>query len=432
MRPLMVRLLGGLVIYLTTLYCGPKCRTGQGRGGEGAGLYPELAVLGFSEGSSPALASRVSRATALLPSYAVARAELAEEGLPLNIKEVHRISRRLGAEMLTTRWRDLERYRAGELPPGRVLRGKRVGVAIDGGRVRTRVVIRKQKGRGRGKKRRRKMRVEWREPKLLIIFELDHQGRMQRGTRPWIDGTFLGPDECLELLAMHLHRLGAAAAQQVVFLSDGAPWIWERLAWVERRVGLQSTQVVRVLDCCHAVHHVSLALEQLQLPEEERRRLYRELRKQLRAGQPYDVTAALSVLAADWPSDALVWTHIRYLEKHADAGHLRYRAFRRRGVPLGSGAIESAIRRVINLRLKGNGITWHEENAEGMMALRAAALTGRWQETLDHVRETMARDRRPDWKWRSPDMPAELNAGVDIKPPAPQPQVGKGTTRKAA
>jgi hypothetical protein len=159
-RPLTVRLLGGLVIYLSTLYCGPQCRTGKGRGGEGAGLYSELAVLGVSEGSSPGLASRVSRLTALLPSYAVARAELAEDGIALDIKEVQRISQQVGAEMLTTRQRDLERYRAGELPVGDALRGKRVGVAIDGGRIRTRVVIRKQKGKGQSKTQRRKMRVE--------------------------------------------------------------------------------------------------------------------------------------------------------------------------------------------------------------------------------------------------------------------------------
>jgi hypothetical protein len=36
---------------------------------------------------------------------------------------------------------------------------------------------------------------------------------------------------------------------------------------------------------------------------------------------------------------------------------------------LGSGAIESSIRRVINLRLKGNGIFWLEENAEAILAL---------------------------------------------------------------
>lgn len=427
-----MRLLGGLVLCLSTLYSGPKLRTGTGRGSEGSGLYPELAVLGFSEGSSPALISRVGRQTALLPSYEVARAELEADGVRLNIKEVHRISKRLGAEMLTRRVRDLERYRAGELPAGHELRGKKVGVAIDGGRVRVRVQIRKQKGKGKGKKRRRKFRIEWREPKLLIIFECDEQGRMKRGTRPWIDGTFQGPDECMELLAMHLHRLGAAEAKTVVFLADGAPWIWDRLPWVEKRVGLQADRVVRVLDFCHAVHHVSLALEQLRLPKEERQRLYRALRKKLKAGRAFQVTAELSLLAADEPVDTEVWTHIRYLEKHAEDGHLNYRDYRQRGVPMGSGAIESAIRRVVNLRMKGNGITWYEENSEGMLALRAAALTRRWQETLEEVRTTMARDRRVRWRWQSPDMPEQLKAQLEIKPPVPQPQAPAGTCGAAA
>ena len=60
-------------------------RTGKGRGKEGAGLYPELAAFGFSEGSSPALTSRVSRQCALLPSYEIARQELAASGTPLTI-----------------------------------------------------------------------------------------------------------------------------------------------------------------------------------------------------------------------------------------------------------------------------------------------------------------------------------------------------------
>jgi hypothetical protein len=68
-------------------------------------------------------------------------------------------------------------------------------------------------------------------------------------------------------------------------LADGAPWIWERLAWVERRVGVATERVVRVLDWCHAVHHVSLALEALALPAAERQRWYRHLRGLLRRGQ---------------------------------------------------------------------------------------------------------------------------------------------------
>ena len=151
---------------------------------------------------------------------------------------MHRIARQLGAAVLTCRTRDLLRWRAGLLPPGADLAGRRVAAMIDGGRTRVRTVIRKQKGKGKGKKQRRRYKAEWREPKLLIIFEIDDQGRMKKGTRPWIDGTFAGPDEAMELLAFHLHRLGAAQAEVVVFVADGAPWVWERLDWVERRVGL--------------------------------------------------------------------------------------------------------------------------------------------------------------------------------------------------
>ena len=58
---------------------------------------------------------------------------------------------------------------------------------------------------------------------------MDEHGRMKKGTRPIIDGTFRGPDEIMEVLAMRLHQLGAAQAQVVAFPADGAPWIWERL-----------------------------------------------------------------------------------------------------------------------------------------------------------------------------------------------------------
>lgn len=431
-RPLTLRLLGGLVVWITTVYYGPAARTGQRRGREGSGLYPELAVLGIREGVSPALASEVGRLTALLPSYEVAREELKQRGAPLGIQVVHRIAGQLGAELLTTRTRDLHRYRAGALPAGQELAGKRVGAAVDGGRTRIRTVIRKQKGKGQGKKQRRKFRVEWREPKVLIIFEMDRRGRMARKSRPWIDGTFAGPDEAMELLAMHLHRLGAAAAQVVVFLADGAPWIWDRLDWVAQRVGLQEKQTARVLDWCHAVHHVSLALEALGLEEAERRRLYQQLRKELRAGRTGNVTAPLSKLAWELPEESPVWTAILYLEKHWLADHLDYATFRRRGWPLGSGAVESAVRRIVNLRLKGNGLLWREENAEAVLVMRAAVLTQRWPETLEHVRATMASDRRLDWQWKSPDMPGDLKAKRPIAPPVAQPPAAHGSQPAAA
>lgn len=391
-----------------------------------------MAVLGFSEGSSPALVSCVARQCALLPSYECARQELAARGTPLDIKVVHRIARQLGAEVLTARTRDLLRWRAGQLPPGQALAGKRVAAQTDGGRMRLRRVTRKQKGRGKKKKQRRRYKAEWREPKLLIIYEVDEQGRRKAGTKPWIDATFGGPDEAMELLAFHLHRLGAGAAAVVTFVSDGAPWIWERLDWVQQRVGLTAAQVRRVLDWCHALHNVSLALEALGLAEAERRRLYLKMRRWLRRGWPGLVVRELEKRGAarGWP-EALTQP-LGYVTKHMEAGHLAYAQFRQQGLPLGSGAVESAIRRVINLRLKGPGRMWLGDNAEGALVLRAAALTERWEETLAWVRAEMGKDRQLGWAWQSPDMLAELKAEVPIKPPGAQEAAGQGDRKEVA
>ena len=134
--------MGGLAITVMTVYCSPRGRTGRGRGREGGGLYPELAADRISEGSSPNVQAEVGRQVALLP-IEQARAELARHGLELDEKAVRRIANELGAQMLAGRTRDLLRFRRGELPAGEELKGKRVAVALDGGRVRVRTVIKK-------------------------------------------------------------------------------------------------------------------------------------------------------------------------------------------------------------------------------------------------------------------------------------------------
>jgi hypothetical protein len=402
--------LGGLAITVMTLYCSPRGRTGKGRGREGSGLYPELAAYRISEGCSPNVQAEVGRLVGQMP-IEWARTELARRGLELDEKAVRRIAAELGAQMLAARTRDLLRFRAGELPAGSEFAGKSVAVGIDGGRVRVRTVV--GSIRVGGKRKRKPFRVEWREPKVVILFELDKKGRMVKGSRPVIDGTLQGPDALIELVAFHLHRLGAAQAQVVTFVADGAPWIWARLDWVIAQVKLEPARVVEVLDWCHGVHHLSVALAALPLAEGQRPELYKRLRALLKQGKSGIVLDELKVLAVDEPEDSPVWREIRYLSKHSDVGRLRYNCFRRRGVPMGSGAIESTIRRVINLRLKGNGIYWTEDNAEAVFQLRAAILSGRWEEILDHTREAMARDRRTDWRWIPPECLAELNALED-------------------
>jgi hypothetical protein len=442
-RPLRVRLLGGLLLWVSTLYLAPAARAktvkaGKGRGREGGGLYPELGVLGIQEGKSPALVYEVGRLTALLPSYAHAQEELAERGVVLNVKVVRGIGQYAGEAALAYRTRELQAYREGRLPSADG-RGKRFGAMVDGGRVKLRRTTRKQKGQGKTKTQKRRFQTEWREPKEIIVFEMDEQGKMKKGTKPIIDGTFAGPDEIMEVLAMRLHQVGAAQASVVAFRSDGAPWIWDRLDWVIRRLGLKAEQVSRGLDWCHGVHHVSLALEPL-LQGAERTRVFKKMRKWLKAGSWRKVVRELTSLAVEVelaerpnsPNVSSVWTEVDFLERHGQAGHLDYARYRRRGLPLGSGAIESTIRRVINLRLKGNSIFWEKENAEAMLVLRGLIVSGRWQTTFAKITESMAHDRTLDWQWQSPDMPAQLKAQVEIKPPKPQVALEKDTYATAA
>ena len=156
--------------------------------------------------------------------------------------------------------------------------------------------------------------------------------------------------------------------------------------------------------------------------EAERPRVFKKLRKWLKAGRWQKVVHELIDLMLEKGLDetAPVWTEITYLERHGKAGRLAYATFCRRKLPMGSGAIESAIRRVINLRIKGNSIFWKEQNAEGMLVLRGLVLSRRWPETFAQITKSLAHDRRLGWQWQSPDMVAELKAAIEIKPPSPQ------------
>jgi len=78
-----------------------------------------------------------------------------------------------------------------------------------------------------------------------------------------------------------------------------------------------------------------------------------------------------------------ILTEVRYLESRREM--MRYDEFRRRGIQQGSGAVESAVRRVVNLRLKGPSIFWRGPNAERMLHLRCYLKAGRWIELMLRV-----------------------------------------------
>jgi len=60
-------------------------------------------------------------------------------------------------------------------------------------------------------------------------------------------------------------------------------------------------------------------------------------------------------------------------------------ASRRHQLPIGSGAIESDMRRVINLRVRSNSTYWLREHAATLLRLRAWIKSGRGKEFFQHT-----------------------------------------------
>jgi hypothetical protein len=76
---------------------------------------------------------------------------------------------------------------------------------------------------------------------------------------------------------------------------------------------------------------------------------------------------------------------IRYFENNAY--RMNYQAYEKKGYYIGSGAIESAHRTVIQKRLKLAGQRWSIEGAQQVLNLRVMRMSGKWNLIRDAIRE---------------------------------------------
>ncbi len=105
-------------------------------------------------------------------------------------------------------------------------------LSTDGGRIRIRTNNAVQTAKGRNR-----YRTDWREPKLLIIYVVDEKGHMDREFLAVIDGTLGGPDAIFKLMEFYLRELKITTADKILFVADGARWIWKRVGALLRRWG---------------------------------------------------------------------------------------------------------------------------------------------------------------------------------------------------
>jgi hypothetical protein len=322
-------------------------------------------LLGIHDRCTPGLASEVSQLAAILGSLDEARAVLSGRGVELNIKTVRAVS-----YAYAERARRLQQL--GALAFEQSVAGRRVVISCDGGRVRLREP---KRGRKTAKGRRRYKGV-WREPKLIIVYVVDDSGRLEKRFAPVIDGLLKTPDAVFKLLGGYLKGLQIQQADQVLFVADGATWIWNRVAKLFAALGLRSDQWYEWVDFYHAVEHLGkVAALRKSWPAKQRLRWIKRHRRLLLKGQVEQVVAAVCELCRGRHSKAIRTEREYFVKNTARMAYDKLKALK---LPIGSGGVESAIRRVINLRLKGPCIFWYRENAEAMLMLRAYYKAGRW------------------------------------------------------
>lgn len=369
-----VRTLGGQVIDVMTSYATARPRgngTRATRGTQGTGVYPVLDELGILGRSTPALRLLVAQAVCEANSVSAARELLAAGGVEIDHKAALRLAYLVSDDALQARAKALEATRVGN-DDGEFV-GRRVVATVDGGRVciRRRVAGRPRKG---GRKH---FKTEWREPKLLTLYVLDDEGKRDRTVHAVIDGTMGDADAVFELLRYHLLRMGAHRATELVLAGDGAKWIWSRADSLRQALGLSTEQFFEVVDYFHVVERLNeLAKGKARWSDDKRTAWVAERKAELMDDRVEAVEAAVRRLFKP-DSDARA-TELAYWERNRE--RLRYGAFREAKLAIGSGAVESSVRRVVNLRLKGASIVWTEAHAEGVIHLRAHAKSGRWAE----------------------------------------------------
>nr|ADI87676.1 hypothetical protein LW2_0010 [uncultured Nitrospirae bacterium MY2-3C] len=66
---------------------------------------------------------------------------------------------------------------------------------------------------------------------------------------------------------------------------------------------------------------------------------------------------------------------------------MKYGEYRKEGVDIGSGVIESAHRVVVQVRMKQSGMHWNKKNVQPIVSLRALYLSGRWSNIVTHLKD---------------------------------------------
>jgi len=176
-------------------------------------------------------------------------------------------------------------------------------------------------------------------------------------------------------ISCEAQRRGAHRAKDVIFLGDGAPWIWN----LAEAYFPEATQI---LDLFHAREHLAavghLAFRSASEPGKT---WVAARRDDLDNGDVDVIVTEIKKLRAR-SRNTSVRDALRKEAQYFETNKLRmcYKHFRARGFYVGSGVIEAGCKTVIGQRLKHSGMRWSVAGANAIIALRCRLLSHRWDD----------------------------------------------------
>jgi hypothetical protein len=348
--------------------------------------FPADAVLGLEEtaGYSP----RVQEMAALLASkMPVSEASVVLEhltGVQLPRATLDREARRQGERARQVRRQEDEQARSGSpqaVQTELVLEPYQMIIQMDAWNIRER----DDWGKTKALRRAGREPERWHWIYTGTCFRMDQRGKTAGGRPVISERGFVATREGLDALREQLHaealRRGLGQAAGALVIGDGAVWIW-------RLADDRFSDARQRLDYYHAVQHLAVVGRALFGDDKAKLKAWlRPLAQQLKNQSAIKVVQQLEDILTTMPagmSAEVVAREVNYFHEHQ--GRMDYRAARRRGEPIGSGAIESTCRQA-QCRFKRPGQYWSQRGDESLLCLETFWRNQRWHLLFPHNRQ---------------------------------------------
>lgn len=168
-------------------------------------------------------------------------------------------------------------------------------------------------------------------------------------------------------------RRGIAQANQVVFMGDGAAWIWEL-------AHKHFPDAIPILDFYHAGEHLTALAEALYGKDTPRAQEQSAVWRQRLKEEALDqiLSEACADLPHHGPRQQAAQREIAYFDRNRH--RMRYATFRKSGFFIGSGVVEAGCKTVVGQRLKQSGMFWSLSGAQNVLSLRCALASNRFDQ----------------------------------------------------